>query len=222
MVKIRWLGHSAFEISTQKVVVYVDPFLSNNPTAAIKVDEIKKADYVLVSHDHFDHMGDAVKIAKKTDATLIAVPEVVLSIKEKIKTVAPNLGAMVNLENLKVALVPAFHTCSKGSPVGFVFTVDDKTIYHAGDTSLFGDMKLIGEIYKPEVALLPVGGYYTMGPLEASVAVTLINPKIVIPMHYGTFPVIEQTPDKFVEETRKKAPTVQIVILKPGETYELK
>ncbi len=221
MVKIRWLGHSAFEISTSKITVYVDPFLSDNPKAALKVDEIKKADFILVTHDHFDHMGDAVAIAKKTDATLVAVPEVASSISENIKTVAPNIGAMVNLNSLKVAFVPAFHTSSKGAPVGVVFTVDGKTIYHAGDTGLFGDMKLIGEVYSPEVALLPVGGYYTMGPREAAIAVSLIKPKVAIPMHYGTFPVLEQTPEKFVEEVKKTAPTVKVVVLNPGESYEL-
>ena len=101
------------------------------------------------------------------------------------------------------------------------FTVDGKTIYHAGDTGLFGDMKLIGAVYNLEVALLPIGGYYTMGPVEAAIAVSLIKPKVVIPMHYGTFPVLEQTPEKFVEEVKKRAPTVKVVVLNPRETYEV-
>lgn len=220
MVKIRWLGHSAFEISSSKDTVYIDPFLSENPKAVLKADEIRKADFIFVTHDHFDHMGDAVTIAKNTGATLVAVPELVSSISENIKTVALNIGAMVDLNSLKVAFVPAFHTSSKGSPVGVILTLNKKTIYHAGDTGLFGDMKLIGEIYNPEVALLPVGGYYTMGPKEAAIAVSLIKPKIVIPMHYGTFPVLEQTPKKFVEEVKNKTPEVKVVTLNLGETYE--
>jgi len=221
LVKIRWLGHSAFEISTQKITVYIDPFLSGNPKAALKANEIKKADFILVTHDHFDHIGDSVDIAKRTGATLIAVPEVASSVGGNIKTVAPNIGSMVNLNGLKVAFVQAFHTSDKGAPTGIVFTVEEKTIYHAGDTGLFGDMKLIGEVYNPEVALLPIGGYYTMGPVEAAIAVSLIKPKVVIPMHYGTFPVLEQTPEKFVEEAKKRAPTVKVVVLNPGETYEV-
>ena len=220
MVTVRWLGHSAFEVSTSKLKVFVDPFLSNNPQAVVKAREIGKADFILVSHDHSDHLGDAVLIAKNTGATVVAVPEVASKIGGNVKTTAPNIGSMVDVGGLKVVMVPAFHTCSMGMPVGFVFSLEGKTIYHAGDTGLFGDMKLIGEVYKPDVALIPIGGYYTMGPIEASIATSLIKPKTVIPMHYGTFAVLEPNPDRFIEETKKTAPNVKIVILKPGESYE--
>lgn len=221
MVRIRWLGHAAFEISSDQTIVYVDPFLRDNPVAAVSPEGVKDAKLILVSHDHFDHLGDAPTIARQTGAIVVAVPEVAAAYFEGLKTVAPNMGSYVDVEGVKVALVPAFHTCSKGFPVGFVVSVGGKTIYHAGDTSLFGDMRLIGEVYKPDLALLPIGGYYTMGPLEAAVAASLIKPKAVIPMHYATFPVLLKEAKPFVEEMGKRSPDVKVIALKPGESYEL-
>ena len=117
-------------------------------------------------------------------------------------------------------MVQAFHTCGRGAPTGFIISGEGKTVYHAGDTGLFGDMKLIGEIYKPDVALLPIGDYYTMGALQASEAVRLIKPKIVVPMHYMTFPVLAQSANEFVSLVREKAPEVKVVVLNPGESFE--
>jgi len=223
LVELRWLSHSAFEISSEKLVVYVDPYISGNPETPIRVEEIKKANYILVTHDHFDHLGDAITIAKNTGAKIVVVPELAEKLgKEGVSVVAPNMGSMIKLEeNFSVGMVQAFHTSTIGAPVGFVFTVNGKTFYHAGDTCLFGDMKLIGEIYKPEVALLPIGGYYTMGPKEAAIATSLLKPKVVIPMHYRTFPVLEQNADKFVDEVKKITPEVKVVVLKPGEKFEI-
>ncbi len=219
-MRIKWLSHAAFELHTSKGVVLIDPFLNNNPLAPIKPEEVREAKLVIVTHDHFDHLGDAVDIAKRTGAKIVALPELALSL-EGVETVAINMGSYVDIDGIKVALVQAFHTCSRGFPAGCLVSVDNVTVYHAGDTSLFGDMKLIGELYRPDVALLPIGGYYTMGPREAAVAASLIKPKVVIPMHYATFPVLVQKPDEFLKEMEKVAPEVKVVVLRPGEAYQV-
>jgi len=219
-LRIKWLSHAAFELHTSKGVVLIDPFLNNNPLAPIKPEEVREAELVIVTHDHFDHLGDAVNIAKRTGAKIVALPELALSL-EGVETVAINMGSYVDIDGIKVALVQAFHTCSRGFPAGCLVSVDNVTVYHAGDTSLFGDMKLIGELYRPDVALLPIGGYYTMGPREAAVAANLIKPKVVIPMHYATFPVLVQKPDEFLKEMEKVAPEVKVVVLRPGEAYQV-
>ncbi|RLF14783.1 MAG: metal-dependent hydrolase [Thermoprotei archaeon] len=219
-MEIKWLGHAAFELSTSKGKVLIDPFLTNNPMAPVKAEDLKEVKVIVVTHDHFDHLGDAVDIAKRTGAKVVAVPELASSLSG-VDTVAINMGSYVEVEGVRVALVQAFHTCSRGFPAGCIVNDGFVTVYHAGDTSLFGDMKLIGEVYRPDVALLPIGGYYTMGPKEAAVAVSLIKPKVVIPMHYATFPVLVKSPDEFLEEVKKRAPEVKAVVLKPGEVYQL-
>jgi len=163
MTKIRYLGHAAFEIACDEIIVYIDPFLENSP---IKVSEIKKADFILISHDHFDHVGAAEEIANATGATVISTPEVSndLNVKNKLSM---NMGSMIEPVNgFKVAMVQAIHTSGKGNPVGYVTEVGNVTIYHGGDTALYGDMSLIKKLYNPKIALLPIGGHYVMGPKE--------------------------------------------------------
>jgi L-ascorbate metabolism protein UlaG (beta-lactamase superfamily) len=130
-----------------------------------------------------------------------------------------NIGGSVEIKGVKVSVVQAFHTASRGAPTGVMIEGEGKTVYDAGDTGLFGDMRLLGEFYKPDLALIPIGGYYTMGAREASEAVKLLNPKAVIPMHYKTFPVLAQSADEFVKYVREKTPKVKVVVLKPGESY---
>jgi len=219
-LEVRWLGHSAFELATSVGKVLIDPFLNENPLAPIKAKDVAEAKLIVVTHDHFDHLGDAVEIARRTGAKIVAVPELAASL-EGVEAVAVNMGSYVDVEGVKVALVQAFHTATKGAPVGCVVSADGVTVYHAGDTALFGDMRLIGEVYGPDVALLPIGGYYTMGPREAAIAVSLIRPKVAIPMHYATFPVLVKGPEEFVEEVRRRAPGVRVVVLRPGESFRL-
>jgi L-ascorbate metabolism protein UlaG (beta-lactamase superfamily) len=215
MTKIRYLGHAAFEISNDSIIVYIDPFLENSP---ISVSDIKKANFVLISHDHSDHIGAAEEIANKTGATIISTPEVSSDFNVENK-LSMNMGSMIEpIDGFKVAMVQAIHTSSKGTPVGYVIEVGNVSIYHGGDTALFGDMSLIKKLYRPKIALLPIGGHYVMGSKEAAVALTLIEPEIVIPMHYGTFPVLEQDPKKFLAEAEKIAPSVKVKLLKPGES----
>jgi len=221
--KIRWLGHSGFEIELANKIVLIDPWLEGNPLAPVTASELKKADIVCVTHDHGDHMGDTVEICKRTGATFVGIYELGVYAEEQgVKDVVKiNIGGTVDLKGIRITLVQAFHSSDRGAPTGFVVKAEGKTIYHTGDTGLFGDMKLIGEIYCPDVALIPIGDYYTMGPREAAEAVKLIKPAVVIPMHYQTFPVLFQSAEDFTKFVKEKAPKVKVVPLKPGEAYHL-
>ena len=222
MVEIKWLGHAAFEIGMANKILLIDPWLEGNPKASKKVEDLKKVDIVCVTHDHGDHLGDAIKICKQTEATFVAIYELGVYAKEQgVKDVVGiNIGGTVEVKGVNIVMVQAFHSALRGAPAGFVINADGKTIYHAGDTSLFGDMKLIGEIYNPNVALIPIGGYYTMGSSEAVKAVELIKPDVVIPMHYLTFPVLVSSAEEFKRAVKEGVPAVKVVVLKPGESYK--
>lgn len=222
MAKVTWLGHAAFQIELAGKTVLVDPWLDGNPTSPIKASEISKADIVYVTHDHGDHLGDAITICKRTGAAFVSTYELGNYASENgvQNIVGINIGGCVELKGVKLHMVQAFHTSSRGAPTGVVLEGEGKTVYHAGDTGLFIDMKLIGQLYKLDLALLPIGGYYTMGASEAAEAVKLLKPKAVIPMHYKTFPVLAQSADEFVENVKKKAVKVKVVVLNPGESFE--
>ncbi|MEM2975151.1 MAG: metal-dependent hydrolase [Candidatus Bathyarchaeia archaeon] len=222
MVKIRWLGHAACEIEMNGKIVLIDPWLDGNPKAAVKASDIKKADIVCVTHDHMDHLGDAFQICKRTGATFVGTYELGTHARENgvKEVVGINVGGTADVKGIKVSMMQAIHTSGKGVAVGFIIKGEEKTIYHAGDTAVFGDMKLIGEIYHPDIAILPIGGYYTMGAEEAAEAVKLIQPKIVIPIHYGTFPVLASTAEEFIKNVKERAPKVKVIALNPGEAYQ--
>lgn len=214
---IRWFGHAAFEVCVDNVKVLIDPWISN-PLSPVKVEEIKDIDLILVTHDHFDHLGDTVEIARKTGVQVLSFPELSNHLKEQgLNTIGMNIGGFTRFKELKIVMVQAFHTSGRGLPVGYVIAGRESSIYHTGDTGLFGDMKFIGELYKPKIVLLPIGGYYTMGVDEALMAVELIKPEVVIPMHYNTFPAIKADAEKFKGLVTKKG--VKCVVLKPGESY---
>jgi L-ascorbate metabolism protein UlaG (beta-lactamase superfamily) len=221
--RIRWLGHSGFEIELANKTLLIDPWLTGNPLAAVTASDIKKADIVCVTHDHGDHLGDAVEICKRTGATFVAIYELGVYAEEQgVKNVVGiNIGGTAKVKGIRITMVQAFHSSTRGAPTGFVIKAEEKTLYHAGDTGLFGDMKLIGEIYRPEVALIPIGDYYTMGPREAAEAVKLIKPAAVVPMHYQTFPVLESSAENFIKLVKEKAPKVKAVALKPGDIYQV-
>ncbi|MCU0859648.1 MAG: metal-dependent hydrolase [Thermoplasmata archaeon] len=226
-MKVTWLGHSAFLIEGKDKVL-VDPFLSGNPKAARKPEDVD-CDVVCVTHGHFDHLGDAVAIARRTGAVIACIAEMAAYVERcEAKAVGFNLGGTACIKDTKVTMVPAFHSSSIGAPglefsaampVGVVID-SGKVVYHAGDTSVFGDMRLIGEMYRPDLALLPIGGFFTMDPKGAALATSLIAPKTVIPMHYGTWPPIEQDPKVFEKEV-KKVSKAKVVILKPGESADV-
>ena len=217
MVEFKWLGHAAWLIDFGTAKVIIDPFLDSNPASAMKSAEINGVDYVFVTHNHFDHMGDAVKIANANNAKLVAVFETVeeakkAGLKEEL-AMGMNIGTYVNLGKLEAALTFALHS---GNPSGVVIRCNGVTAYHAGDTGLFGDMKLIGETYKPEVAMLPIGGFFTMGPKEAARAAEWLGTKVVLPMHFNTFPAIKQNQEELKEMLKGKA---EVPILNPGDSY---
>ncbi len=207
-MKIKFLGHSAFLIDD----LLIDPFINKNPVCPVKVKDIK-CKIICLTHDHWDHLGDAFEIAKNNDATIVSIFEIIRVAKEReIKVFGMNLGGPIQLDGWEIRLVPATHS---GNPIGFVLEKDNKIIYHAGDTGLFMDMMLIGE-YNIDVALLPIGGRYTMDIEQAVEACKFLKCKKAIPMHYNTWDVIKTDPEEF----KKKAPC-DVIILKPGESYEV-
>lgn len=226
-MRITSLGHSAFLLEGRDRIL-IDPFLTGNPMASTTADKVD-CDIICVTHGHGDHLGDAVDIARRTGAVVASIIEMSDWLeKTGVKSVGFNMGGTAAIRKTKITMVPAFHSSSIGAPglefsaamaVGMVID-SGKVVYHAGDTCVFGDMKLIGELYKPDVALLPIGGFFTMDPRQAAMATGLINPKIAIPMHYGTWPPIEQDPKEF-ERLAKKSSKAKIVILKPGEHLEV-
>lgn len=227
-VKITWLGHSAFLFETEKKLL-IDPFISGNPLAPCSPEELNP-DIIAVTHGHHDHLGDTIEIGKRTGCRIISVHEVANYIKSKgVFAEGMGKGGTVNVEGIKLTMTDALHSSSidasgfsfdGGSPAGFIIRINGHSIYHAGDTGVFGDMELIGELYEPEMALLPIGDKFTMGIKEATKAVELIQPKIVIPMHYSTFDVIKQDPEEFKRAVEAKVDT-KVIIMKPGESIDL-
>jgi L-ascorbate metabolism protein UlaG (beta-lactamase superfamily) len=224
MIRCTWLGHAAWQFEGPRKVVIVDPFLDENPVAPRKAKDIARADIVLVSHDHFDHMGEAPAICKRTGARLVATYEVATgaAAEHGIEAEGMNVGGSIDLDGVLVHMVLAFHTSGRGHPTGWVVEMDGHRIYHTGDTCLFGDMKLIGEIFRPDLMCCPIGDRFTMGPPSAARAVELVAPKVAIPMHYGTWPPIAQDPEKWKALVRERAPKTEVVVLAPGESYELR
>lgn len=230
--KITFLGHSAFKlISPKGVILYIDPFLSGNPKTPPELKTVEKADLILVTHGHGDHVGDTVSIAEKTNAKVVVIPELgrYLAKKGVKNVVGMNKGGTYTTLGIAITMVHATHSSSAtegdqviytGDPAGFVIRLENGfTIYHAGDTGLFSDMKLIGEIYKPELSLLPIGSHYVMDPKEAVYATRLLGSRYVIPMHYGTFPVLTGTVEEFLK-LMKEVPQTKVIVLKPGETVQ--
>jgi L-ascorbate metabolism protein UlaG (beta-lactamase superfamily) len=223
---IRFLGQSCFELSDGDARVVVDPFLKpNNPVATVSADDLD-ATHVLVSHGHADHLADAVAVAAKNDAPTVAIVELANWLGEQgiANTVDPGLGGTVEFDWGWARLVQAFHTntapdgTAVGQAAGYVINIGGTTIYHAGDTCLFGDMKLIAERTPPDVAMLPIGGHYTMDRQDAATAAGLIGAPTVIPMHYNTFPPIQADAEAFKSDVESKTSST-VVILQPGDTH---
>ena len=224
-MKLKYFSHSAFQITTDdSIKILIDPFLDNNPTSPVKSADVK-ADYILLSHAHGDHLGDTFKIATK-DTLIICVNELAnYCISKGFKAHNMHIGGGFNFPFGRVKFTIAHHGSKTtegdyaGEPAGILITVKDKTIYHTGDTGLFGDMKLIGEMNKIDYMLLPIGDNFTMGITDAVKAVELVNPKIAIPMHYNTFPVIQADPYEFKMKVEEKG--LNCRVLNYGEEIEL-
>jgi L-ascorbate metabolism protein UlaG (beta-lactamase superfamily) len=226
-IKLTWFGHACWQIETPNGILLIDPFLTGNPTAPVTADQVQ-ADYILISHGHGDHLGDTVNIAKRTGATVISNFEIAGYCEgQGCKAHPLHIGGSYEFPFGRVKLTIAHHGSSfpdgkyAGSPSGFLLTIGKKKIYDAADTGLFYDMKLIGE-EGIDVAMLPIGDNFTMGPEDAIRAIKLIKPKFVIPMHYNTFDVISQDPQSFAKRAVRAVPKTKVAVLKPGESFDLK
>ena len=226
-IKLTWLGHATFRIETPggKTVV-IDPWVMGNPTCPPNEKDVKKVDVLLCTHAHGDHIGDAVEIAKKHNPVVVAIYELGLWFEKKgVKQVAGmGKGGTQTVGDIKVTMVHADHSCGiedggqviyGGEACGYVIEFSNGVkLYHAGDTAVFGDMQIIRDLYTPSIAMLPIGDHYTMGPREAAYASKLLRPKAVIPMHFGTFPVLTGKPS----ELKKLVKGVEVIEMKPGQT----
>ncbi len=226
-VDVRFLGHSCFELKAGGATVLVDPFLTGNPKAAASADEVEP-DAILLTHGHGDHLGDTVDIAKRRGITVLAIKELADEIAAQgVDVVDPNLGGTVKFDWGWVKLVPAWHTAvsPSGTPhvaAGLLIHIGDRLIYHLGDTCLFSDMQLIARRGdKVDLALVPIGGHYTMDRFDAVTAVGFIEPQQVIPCHYNTFPPIETDAEAFKSDVQN-AGFSQVYVLDPGESLTVK
>jgi L-ascorbate metabolism protein UlaG (beta-lactamase superfamily) len=224
MSDITWFGHSAFKISTPEAQVVIDPFFA--PSAGVTVDAAGDVDIVLVTHDHADHVGDAVSLCRRTGAHLGAIVGTACKLGEAgvpteqiINGIGFNMGGTVSHKGVDITMTQAYHSSDSGSPAGYIVRMPDGfTVYHAGDTCIFSGMELWGQLYDIDVALLPVGGVFTMDARQAALACKLLRCKAAVPMHWGTFPVLAQNAACFkVELERMKLPC-RCVEMSPGET----
>lgn len=226
-LQITWLGHSSFRLRTPGgTEILFDPWYTGNPSFPESARP-KAADLILLSHGHSDHITDAAAMAKATGATVVAIWEITSWLGAKgIKNLEPmNKGGSITAKGLRITMTDARHSSSfdedgivyLGEPAGFIVTMENgQRIYFAGDTALFGDMKLIGELYRPEIAFLPIGDRFTMGPDTAATAARWLGVKQVVPMHYGTFPLLTGTPAQL--EAALAGSGIEILTLNPGET----
>jgi L-ascorbate metabolism protein UlaG (beta-lactamase superfamily) len=226
--RITWLGHATVLVETAKgTTVLIDPFIAQNPKYPKDFVLPSRVDYILLTHGHMDHMADTVPMAAKHGSTVVAIYELANYVTGKgvARTIGMNLGGTVQLNDVAATMVEAKHSAGAqdeqgthyaGVAAGYVLTITDgPVLYHSGDTAVFGDMKLIRELYRPEVAMLPIGGHFTMGPREAALATRYLEPKTVLPLHFGTFPPLTGTPEELAALVDA---SVQVVRWKPGES----
>jgi L-ascorbate metabolism protein UlaG (beta-lactamase superfamily) len=222
-MEVRFLGHAAFELADGDTTVLIDPFLTGNPKATISADDAA-ATAILLTHGHGDHIGDTVAIAKRTGAPAVAIVEIANELGEEgIDVRDPNMGGTVKFDWGWVKLVPAWHTSTtpKGTanvPAGLLINFQDTVVYHLGDTCVFSDLQLVGKRHPIDVALMCIGGHYTMDRVDAVDAAELVGAKTVIPCHYNTFPPIETDAQAFKSDV-ESATQSNVVVLDPGQTH---
>ena len=230
-IRLTWLGHATFKFETEGKTFLIDPWVDSNPACPDELKTFDRLDVMYITHGHWDHTEDAVPIAKKHTPTVVTMIEVAKWLESKgvQNTIGMNKGGTVTVDDVKATMVTANHSSSvteedgttiyTGEPAGFVLEFPSGyKIYHAGDTNVFSDMQIIGEIYQPDLALLPIGDHFTMGPREAAYAVKLLKVPAILPMHYGTFPLLTGTLDEFLKLTASM--DVEIVDLEVGGTLD--
>jgi L-ascorbate metabolism protein UlaG (beta-lactamase superfamily) len=228
---LTWLGHSSFKLVTRGGrTVLIDPFVEGNPVCPKELKVFDRLDVMAITHGHGDHMADAVTIAKRLKPAIVCNYEISLFLGRKGvgNVTAMNKGGSAEVGGIRFTMTHAIHSSGiedggqvlyGGEPCGYVITLEDGTrIYHAGDTGPFSDMALIHELYEPEIAILPIGDLFTMGPREAAVAARMLRPRIIVPCHHGTFPVLTGTPQRLVDELRARGVEAEVVALRPGES----
>lgn len=225
MLKVTYYGHSVFLLDDGKTKIIIDPFIEGNPMSPVKEKDVM-VDYVIVTHGHGDHLGDAVSIAKRNIATIVAVNELANYVANQgAKAHNMHIGGGYNFPFGRIKFTIAHHGSSSaegtytGEPSGVLVTMGGKTVYHTGDTGLFSDMKLIGEMNPVDLLLVPIGDNFTMGIDDAVKAVEFVNPKFTIPMHYNTFPVIKADANEFIKKISDKG--YRGKVLNPAETYQM-
>jgi L-ascorbate metabolism protein UlaG (beta-lactamase superfamily) len=228
--KLTWLGHSAFRITTPSgKVILIDPWVQSNPMCPEPLKKFDRVDTLLITHGHFDHIADAVDLGKQFKPQIVAIYETCFWLQSKgvTNTCEMNKGGTQTVGEIEVTMVNALHSCGikdgdqiiyGGEACGYIIRLPGGlTVYHSGDTAVFGDMKIIGELYSPDIALLPIGDLYTMGPREAALAIRLLGVRHVVPMHFGTFPPLTGRPERLRELTEDIL-GLEIHALKPGES----
>ncbi|SMP13331.1 L-ascorbate metabolism protein UlaG, beta-lactamase superfamily [Desulfurobacterium pacificum] len=229
MAKLWYLGHSAFYVEGEGIKALIDPFLNGNPWNIAKPEDFSDLNYIFVTHAHGDHLGDTIEIAKRTGATVVSIFEVCQYCNLKgVENIHPmHIGGSYTFPFGRVKLVPAAHGSSViedgevktlGCPCGMLIEVEGKTIYHAGDTGLIADMELIGKYEKVSIALLPIGGNFTMDIRDAVIAAELVKPEVAVPMHFKTWPIIDADPEKFKELVESRG--IKSLVLNPGKELE--
>ncbi len=229
MAKITWYGHATFKFEDAGVSVLVDPFLDGNPSCSTSANDVGPVDLVLITHDHADHTGQAVEICRSQKAMLGAVVGTAERLVNAglpqecvLNSIGFNIGGTIQHKGVAVTMIPSFHTSESGVPVGYIVRLPSGlTIYHAGDTGIFGDMALWGKLYNIDISLLPIGGVFTMDSRQAALACSMLQTKKVIPMHWGTFPVLEQGASDFATELKTQAPDCECIKMTPGESFEI-
>lgn len=228
-IKLTWLGHSTFRIETPEgKTVLIDPWVMGNPACPESEKNIRKVDLMLATHGHFDHIGDAVEIARKHDPMVVGIFELCMWLQKKgVKQVSPmNKGGTQHMGDLKISMTHAVHSCGiqdgdqiiyGGEACGYVIEFSNALkIYHAGDTAAFKDMEIIHDLYHPEIAMLPIGDHFTMSPRDAAYACGMLKPKVVVPMHFATFPLLTGTPNDLRKRVEQLG--IEVLEIKPGET----
>lgn len=225
-MQLTWFGHSNFLLQADGVRVLIDPFFEGNPKAPVTWQSVGKVDAVLVTHDHDDHVGQAAAICRETGATLACQFELGQKLQQAgvpgRQVLGMNMGGAVEAAGVRVKMVQAFHSAATGTAAGFIVTFPGGfCAYHAGDTALFSDMKLFRRFFDIDLAILPVGGWFTMDANEAAVACSFLGCRMVAPMHWGTFPILAQNTEAFAVALKEHAPETRMLTIAPGQPLDV-